>query len=441
MKSKKIIFIMLPMVIATTSIKAQLKVHSTGSVSVGGSFTPFQKLHVLGSAIFSSATSFTSAAYIRGNSSNSAIGSPDYTWYNDDNTGLFHPGQYIIGFTAGGVERMRISSGNVGIGTTSPIQTLDVNGRMYLANGVIQTGGSAITSTSDLGLYSLNNGYYMRFVTNNAPIRFFTDGGTNPTGGTTQLSIESNGNVGIGTTTPGAYKLYLNGTAYSTGAWLGSDERFKRNIKNIENPLEKIMKIRGKTYEYKTDEFKERNFDKGICIGFIAQELKEVLPDAVKLNEDGFYAVNYNEVIPLLVEGIKEQQKIIEELREKVVEAQTVVEAVKTDVNECCKANSDHLNQTANTISSNNSALKQNIPNPFSEKTEINYTIPNSSANVSIAIFDMQGTLLKMFEHLSANNGKGNITINGNEFKAGMYLYSLIIDNKEIDTKRMILTK
>ena len=106
-------------------------------------------------------------------------------------------------------------SGNVGIGTADPIQTLDVRGRIHLENGVIQRGGDAITNTSDLGLYSQTSKKWMRFVTNNAPIRFFTDSGR---GTTARLAIEANGNVGIGTAAPKA-KLAIAG-----GLHVGGDE-------------------------------------------------------------------------------------------------------------------------------------------------------------------------------------------------------------------------
>jgi hypothetical protein len=96
---------------------------------------------------------------------------------------------------------MTLDSGNVGIGTATPLQTLDVNGRIHVNNGVIQRGGTAITATQDLGLYSQVDGNYIRLVTQNAPLRFYTDGGI---GTTTRMSIEANGNVGIGTTSPSA---------------------------------------------------------------------------------------------------------------------------------------------------------------------------------------------------------------------------------------------
>lgn len=95
-----------------------------------------------------------------------------------------------------------VANGSLGVGTNAPVQMLDVNGRINVSNGVIQRGGNAITSTSDLGLYSLDNGIHMRFVTNNAPFRFFSDGGVNPVGGTEIFSISANGNTGVGTGAP-----------------------------------------------------------------------------------------------------------------------------------------------------------------------------------------------------------------------------------------------
>ncbi|MCP4427917.1 MAG: hypothetical protein GY803_25820, partial [Chloroflexi bacterium] len=138
-------------------------------------------------------------------------------------------GQALVGlkisptFDAGGRSNVKnhgliVEHGNVGIGTTDPMHQLDVNGRMHLNNGVIQRGGGAITNTSDLGLYSRNSGHWIRIVSNNAPIKFFSDDG----GGSSQnLSIEPNGDlavtgsVGIGATAP-AGLLEIKGSAAST---------------------------------------------------------------------------------------------------------------------------------------------------------------------------------------------------------------------------------
>lgn len=104
--------------------------------------------------------------------------------------------------------------GNVGIGTLTPIQKIDLNGRMNITDGVIQRGGAAITTTSDLGLYSRVPGNFIRLVTNAAPIQFFSDDNI---GTTPNMVIESNGNVGIGNTNP-LNKLDVNGNMNISGA-------------------------------------------------------------------------------------------------------------------------------------------------------------------------------------------------------------------------------
>ena len=84
---------------------------------------------------------------------------------------------------------------NVGVGTAEPMHRLDVNGRMHLDRGVIQRGGDAITNTTDLGLYSRIEGNWIRIVTNDAPIKFFTDDGI---GSSAKLTINTDGTVSAG---------------------------------------------------------------------------------------------------------------------------------------------------------------------------------------------------------------------------------------------------
>jgi hypothetical protein len=107
-----------------------------------------------------------------------------------------------------GIGIIRDNAARVGIGIDPDgTHVLKVGGRMFLDNGVIQAGGAAITTTSDLGLYSRTNGSWMRFVTNAANIRFYSDDGS---GTNHNLTIESNGNVGIGNITPSS-KLHVSG--------------------------------------------------------------------------------------------------------------------------------------------------------------------------------------------------------------------------------------
>ena len=75
------------------------------------------------------------------------------------------------------------------------------------------------------------------------------------------------------------------------------------------------MKVRGTSFEFRRDEFKDYLFDEGTRFGFIAQELEEVFPEVVKTEDNGYKSVNYDGMIPVLLEAIKEQQKGIEQIK------------------------------------------------------------------------------------------------------------------------------
>jgi len=123
------------------------------------------------------------------------------------------------------------------------------------------------------------------------------------------------GNIGIGTNNPGSYKLYVNGTAYSTGGWQLSDIRYKNNILPLTNALEKLSQIRPVSFEWKINEYPQKGFPDGRHYGVIAQEVEHILPEVVIEGPDGEKAVSYNELVPILIEAIIEQQHQIEELK------------------------------------------------------------------------------------------------------------------------------
>ena len=124
-------------------------------------------------------------------------------------------------------------------------------------------------------------------------------------GGTTQLS-----------TTVGRIDATNDILSYST-----SDERLKENIIPIGFALEKIERINGVTFDWKklTEEEKTHiHGNKGHDIGVIAQEIEEILPEAVITRDSGYKAVNYEKIIPLLIEAVKDQQRQINELKRKI---------------------------------------------------------------------------------------------------------------------------
>jgi len=100
-------------------------------------------------------------------------------------------------------------------------------------------------------------------------------------------------------------------------AFYSSDKRLKDNIKKIENPLDKLDNINGYTFDWIEKEGIHSN--KGHDIGVIAQEIEEVLPEVTTTRDNGYKAVRYEKIVPLLIECIKEQQKQIDELKKDII--------------------------------------------------------------------------------------------------------------------------
>jgi hypothetical protein len=104
-------------------------------------------------------------------------------------------------------------------------------------------------------------------------------------------------------------------------AFATSDKRLKCNIKPIENALCKVIGVTGNTFDWKKLTKKETQTihgNVGSDVGVIAQEIESILPEAVTTRDSGYKAVNYEKIIPLLIEAIKDQQKQIDELKRKI---------------------------------------------------------------------------------------------------------------------------
>ena len=114
-----------------------------------------------------------------------------------------------------------------------------------------------------------------------------------------------------GSATAGRIDASNDVVAFST-----SDRRWKDNITPIESPLQKLLKLGGYEFDWREDSVVHGN--KGHDVGVIAQEVESVLPEAVQTRSSGMKAVRYEKIIPLLIETIKEQQKEIDELKNKI---------------------------------------------------------------------------------------------------------------------------
>ena len=99
-------------------------------------------------------------------------------------------------------------------------------------------------------------------------------------------------------------------------AFVSSDERLKTNIKPVDDSLNKIIKLNGVSFEWKNG-YDDRVQNK-TNLGVIAQDVQEVIPEIVKERKDGYLAVQYDQLVPVLIEAVKDQQKQIDELKKKL---------------------------------------------------------------------------------------------------------------------------
>ena len=229
---------------------------------------------------------------------------------------------FMIGNGSSNIDRKNamivLKNGNTGIGTNIPALSSGGTGLHLQNNTFTQLRLQSTVNNAGIEFKSLS-GNLLELGTDNNSKFFLYD----RTLGQWRMLVDGSGNVGIGTPTP-TQKLHVIGNILASGTVSGtsfvssSDLRYKKNIKLINNPLEKINAIRGVTYDFRTNEFPENAFPEKAQVGVIAQEVEKVLPEVVLTNDKGYKAVDYSKMVPLLIEGIKELKKENEDLKKRI---------------------------------------------------------------------------------------------------------------------------
>ena len=347
----------------------------------------------------------------------------------------------------------------------------------YSTNG---WGGYAVSDNSDGFDASTTNGYYGIFSSSGYYMGVY---GTGPSYGTYGYSsggygatgssysgygvygsstnsyggyFYSSSSYGLRAGTSGFYAGVFDGNVWTSGAYYTSDKNLKKNIKDVSNAMDIIRQLKPKNYEFKDEaKFKSLSLPKGSHYGLLAQEVEEVLPNLVhsekreldipehvaitpemheqkgleKLTKGSIKeakevmdikAVNYNELIPIMIKAMQEQDAKIEKLTnqlEKIMEAKGITQT--------------------GTISS--ASISQNIPNPAANITTINYSNLPVGASSMLTVNDSNGKLIKQIQ--LTGNTFGTIKLDVATLINGTYSYSLIVDGKIIDTKKMELLK
>ena len=287
------------------------------------------------------------------------------------------------------------------------IGILGVGGNLSLNYGVIggiignKSGAGVFGTTSNiLGLYNMSGKYAGYF-----------DGETY-VGGTLNA---------IEVIIPSDSRLTENVMALSTTAKSGNETL--GNIMNMNvikyNLIDCPEEVSDTVFLVRQETASEK---KQVHYGLSAQELQSIYPDLVREGQDGYLGVNYTELVPILIRSIQELKQELDEIR--------------GDNGDVKKARNTATALTSANASGN--VLYQNTPNPFKEQTTIRFQLADNATNAAICIFDMTG---KMLKKLPISSGETSISINGWELGEGMFLYTLMVNGREIDTKRMIISK
>lgn len=228
--------------------------------------------------------------------------------------------------------------------------------------------------------------------------------------------------LGVNGTGSGTYALYVSGDTYTSGTYTSSDKRFKKNVKAVELINDELFKVKSYSYNFRQNEFQARHFDNKHHFGFLAQDVKEIFPDLVKMDDSGYYAINYVEFIPLLLQSLKEEDQKVKDLETRIADLESKIGTTPTYTD----------NGAGSTTAK--SVLYQNNPNPFSVETNIRYSIVGDYKAAFIGVYDLNG---RQLQRITIAAGSSQVTVKG--LNPGMYVYSLIVDGSLIDSKKMVM--
>lgn len=211
-----------------------------------------------------------------------------------------------------------------------------------------------------------------------------------------------------------------------------SDARFKRDIKPFTNDeIGKLYSVNACNYLMVTssDSSEIETVRDDRSYGIIAQDLRNIYPELVKEDDRGYLSINYVGLIPLLIEAVKDQKNTIDYLESELASLKSEGPEYKSGYS---------LDQYTLGDDTEGAVIFQNSPNPFNKDSEIRMQIPETVRKAYLYLFDLNGSKIKSY--LVQERGNASVLIHGYELDPGMYLYTLIVDGDEVDTKRMILT-
>ncbi len=254
--------------------------------------------------------------------------------------------------------------------------------------------------------------------------------------------------------------LNVTGEAYIPGAvWTGSDSSIKVNMQPINNAYYLLKQVKPYTFHY-IQGIDNIPLPAGNQYGFSAQQVQNIFPELVKAKtikemqdssgnviapERTILTINETKFIPIIVSAIIELEKRNDSIMMAMNDRLNQLEVM---LYKCCNSTNKNLaNPSGNELTvtevelANRMAvvLDQNVPNPFAENTTINYFIPEDIKYAQVIFSDNYGKIIKTVDITSS--GYGVLKVYAANLSSGMYTYSIVVDGKVIDTKKMVCTK
>lgn len=244
---------------------------------------------------------------------------------------------------------------------------------------------------------------------------------------------------------------YFDGDVFAANTFYYSDAKLKTNISPFTGALEKLNKLQVKNYTFRQTEFPGMNLPQGLQVGLLSTELKEVFPNLVKQAVQPevkgvapvtpFEAVNYNALIPVLIQGVQELDEknnmTREQLSTELNQVRGELAELKNKLNELLGSGNTSVKNTASLLE--DAELYQSMPNPASGNATIGYFINRPFTTAEIRVVSAEGKPVRQYKITSP--GTGSVHFNGSEVISGTYKYSLYVDEQLYGTRSMVIAK
>ncbi|MCU0361456.1 MAG: T9SS type A sorting domain-containing protein [Bacteroidia bacterium] len=258
-------------------------------------------------------------------------------------------------------------------------------------------------------------------------------------------------NLGLYSTAFGKGSLasYFNGGTFSNTFYQCAESGFMNETGKINNPIAILKELKPIKFTYNSESNSSLNLPVDIQFGLSVAELEKSLPslvfDVVNLGSEGsktnakgtttFKAINYINLIPILIASIQEQQIKIDSFETEFNELKKLVQL-----------QNESLTRLKNLPSGNNLIdqiqnkfyLEQNVPNPFKDETEIRYLVPTEYSQADLLISDLTGKSL--FTIRLQTGVESSVRISSEKLNAGIYYYTMVSNGKVLISKQMIVS-